>query len=291
MGSSLNSEISSAWDAAQEAAERYGDFVTALMSGIESEISSITSQITSLETRISTISSSSSGSNGIASTDSGASTTVGTTSANTSYTEADLAKAKQNAVSDIVARMRALSAQWFSADASTQQQLSNQALQLGASLAAYGISATRDQNGAWHITSDSLNPSNVGKLLYDCYHTGGIVGGDSSLKQNEVMAVLEKGEAVLDEQKEKALYRIIDFTTVLSEKLGKAIGEIPVIGSMFSSRNELTGLQSAALGNVSGAQTIQITENITCAPQDSVEAHQKISRDVMNEIARQIRKP
>ena len=56
------------------------------------------------------------------------------------------------------------------------------------------------------------------------YHSGGTVSNAGSINDHEVMAVLEKGELVLDKQRKTGLYRIIDFQKTLSEKLGTAIG-------------------------------------------------------------------
>lgn len=53
------------------------------------------------------------------------------------------------------------------------------------------------------------------------YHTGGVVGDAGTIKQNEVMALLQKGETVLDPQKQAALYKLVDFATILQEKIGK----------------------------------------------------------------------
>ena len=114
-GNSLNSEITAAWEAAQEAASRYGDFVTAIMGGIENEIAKITAQIQSLTTQISNLSNSTSGAggNGIGGS---IPNVVGTVNTDTSYSDDDMKQAKRKAVSDVVNQMRALSAQWHTAD-------------------------------------------------------------------------------------------------------------------------------------------------------------------------------
>ena len=51
-GSVFNTEITAAWEAAQAAAQRYGDFVTAIMGGISAEIDSITRQIEELDAKM-----------------------------------------------------------------------------------------------------------------------------------------------------------------------------------------------------------------------------------------------
>ena len=155
-GNSLNSEITAAWEAAQEAASRYGDFVTAIMGGIENEIAKITAQIQSLTTQISNLSNSTSGAggNGIGGS---IPNVVGTVNTDTSYSDDDMKQAKRKAVSDVVNQMRALSAQWHTADKATQKRLEDQALQLGATLASYGVVAHRDDpSGSWYIDNDLL---------------------------------------------------------------------------------------------------------------------------------------
>lgn len=62
------------------------------------------------------------------------------------------------------------------------------------------------------------------------YHDGGVVS-ESNLDKNEVLAILQKGEVVLNEAKQKGLYRIIDFQEELSKRLGTIIRDAPVPGA------------------------------------------------------------
>ena len=55
------------------------------------------------------------------------------------------------------------------------------------------------------------------------YHTGGVVGGNATGKE-EILALLEAGEIVLNDQKQDTVYRIIDFHTKLAERLGVDLG-------------------------------------------------------------------
>lgn len=57
------------------------------------------------------------------------------------------------------------------------------------------------------------------------YHDGGVVS-EANLGKDEALAILQKGEVVLNEQKQESLYRIIDFQEELSKRLGVAIGEL-----------------------------------------------------------------
>lgn len=291
-GNSLNSEITAAWEAAQEAASRYGDFVTAIMGGIESDIAKITAQIQSLTTQISNLSNSTSGAggNGI-----GGSTpnVVGTVNTNTSYSDEDMKQAKRKAVSDVVSQMRALSAQWHTADKATKKRLEDQALQLGATLASYGIVAHRDEpTGAWYIDNDLLNPSNAGKLLYSCYHTGGFVG-DEPLKPNERYVKAENGELMVTSDQQDSLAAQISDIKTATDALSGVVADIPVTPQNLWA-DGMAGSDTGAVHNVTtnnNQPVFHVTETITCVPEKSVESHKKISRDTLVEIARQLRKP
>lgn len=291
-GTSLNSEIQAAWEAAQEAASRYGDFVTAIMGGIENDIAKITAQIQSLTTQISNLSNSTSGAggNGIGGS---IPNVVGTVNTDTSYSDEDMKQAKRKAVSDVVNQMRALSAQWHTADKATQKRLEDQALQLGATLASYGVVAHRDEpTGAWYIDNDLLNPSNVGKMLYNCYHTGGFVG-NAPLKPNERYIKAENGELVLTSDQQDSFAAQVDSFKNMVGAFSKSIADMPITmgglwsGSALASGNSVSNITT----NNSPVEINFGDTTINCVPEKSVEAHQKISRDMLNEIARQFRKP
>lgn len=285
-GNSLNSEITAAWEAAQEAASRYGDFVTAIMGGIENEITKITAQIQSLTTQISNLSTSTSG-NGIGGS---VPNVVGTVNTDTSYSDEDMKQAKQKAVSDVVSQMRALSSQWHTADKATQKRLEDQALRLGSTLASYGVVAHRDDSsGAWYIDNDLLNPSNVGKLLYSCYHTGGFVG-EKPLKPNERYVKAENGELILTSEQQDGLAARIDSLKAMTDVFSKSAMPI-TMGSLWSGSSLAKDSSVSNVTTNNNQPVFHITETITCVPEKSVESHQKISRDTLNEIARQIRKP
>lgn len=124
---------------------------------------------------------------------------------------------KDEIIQAIIAAMKRNSNAWWQADAEMRQYLSDANLVLGARLAKILNANVYRDNGTWYIGN---------RRLFDVYHTGGIAGNKPTLKQDEVMAVLKKGEAVLDENREKELYRVIDFVQVLSDRLGKAINPV-----------------------------------------------------------------
>jgi len=90
------------------------------------------------------------------------------------------------------------------------------------------------------------------------YHTGGIVGEAGSINDDEAMAVLKKGEIVLDDTKKKGLYKIIDFQKVLSEKLATVIGNISLAGNGI--------MQSMGIGASGIERNIGNTQNMVYSP-------------------------
>ena len=57
------------------------------------------------------------------------------------------------------------------------------------------------------------------------YHNGGLVG-DGTMSKKEVLALLENGEVVLDDDKQDSLYEVIDFQNELSKRLGVGLGSL-----------------------------------------------------------------
>lgn len=57
------------------------------------------------------------------------------------------------------------------------------------------------------------------------YHNGGLVG-DGTMSKKEVLALLENGEVVLDDDKQDSLYEVIDFQNELSKRLGVGLGNL-----------------------------------------------------------------
>ena len=129
----------------------------------------------------------------------------------------------------VVSKMKQNSAAWFNANETARAEIDAEQQELARRLGVLlSTSITRDASGTWWIN---------GKKLYDVYHSGGIVGR-GSFKQNEVMALLEKGEAVLDDEKQKAMYKAVDFVSTLAEKVGNAVD----VGRLFG------GVSPAAAG-------------------------------------------
>ena len=258
-GSVLNSEITEAWNNCLAAAQRYGSYVSAL-NNIDADISAA--------------------GNGSSGKGTSNNTIVGATSKPTQSSNEDHIHA-------IIKEMYRNSQEHHTANQDRKNWLSNRNLQLGAMLSQYGVKTHRD-NGTWYMDGSK-------ELLYDkyrryIYHKGGVAGDKPTLKQNEVMAILEKGEPVLDKKKEEGLYRIIDFTTVLSEKFGKAIASMDMshlFGNMRSIEDKLSG----TLNNVAGNQTTSVQFGdvyIYGGSEETAERHREINRQFTNEILKQL---
>ena len=181
-GSDTNEKLTAAWNNASAAVQQYGSYLAAV-AATQSALNAASSSI-------------------------GGGSTIGSMGDYSS----DEAYGQQ--VGSIVKQMKANSAAWHNADAAKRKQLDQANAALAAQLSQIlGRTVVRDDKaGVWYL--DRIG----GTKLYDMYHKGGIVGEPAKLKDNETIAVLEKGEMVLDEQKKQGLYRIVD----AKETFGKA---------------------------------------------------------------------
>lgn len=108
------------------------------------------------------------------------------------------------AVEAIVKQMAINRDAWVAASGNPaeQKRLSEENLRLGNSLANYGLKVVRDEpTGVWYI--DHIG----GEKLFDRYkyHHGGVAGDQPTGSDREILALLERGELVLDERKKNAL--------------------------------------------------------------------------------------
>lgn len=133
--------------------------------------------------------------------------------------------------------MYANSQAWASSSPEKRTAMHEENKALAAQLSRYGINAVTD-GSSWYV--DRIG----GALLYDkyrkyTYHKGGIVGDESTLKQDEVFAKLKKGEAVLTEEQQKPIYEILDFADTMLGKYGALFGAVQstdLIGSKMQAQ-------------------------------------------------------
>lgn len=191
------------------------------------------------------------------------------------------------AMLEIVKKMAANSEKWRQdSDPVNRAVLEGRNRNLEEQLHPFGVySKLNTGDGWWYITRDDMNPEFVGKKLYDCYygvyHTGGIAG-IGPLKNDEVLAKLQKGEVIISNQDKGSLYGLIDFVSKLNNAMdakftSNAVDLMSNVNSMMdNSRNE------------------KITPNgpvitfgdmyITGTNEETVKAHKEINRKFTNEI-------
>lgn len=251
-GDELSSTITTAWENALAAAQRYGSYVNALNS-IGADID--------------------------AANGSGANYVVGETTYDNSSSNEEMIHA-------IIKEMYANSQAHHTASKEEKARLDKRNLTLGAMLGQYGVNAYR-QNGTWYVDGGALLYEKYRKYIY---HTGGIAGDQPTLKQNEILAVLEKGEAVLDAKKEAGLYRIIDFTTALSDKLSKLL-TLTDMSRMFGQMQGDVTKAASAFAPINNTQAPSVSFGdviIYGANEETVEKHREINRQFTNDVIKQL---
>lgn len=251
-GDELSSTITTAWENALAAAQRYGSYVNALNS-IGADIDAANGA----------------GSNYI----------VGETTYDNSSSNEEMIHA-------IIKEMYANSQAHHTASKEEKARLDKRNLTIGAMLGQYGVNAYR-QNGTWYVDGGALLYEKYRKYIY---HTGGIAGDQPTLKQNEILAVLEKGEAVLDAKKEAGLYRIIDFTTALSDKLSKLL-TLTDMSRMFGQMQGDVTKAASAFAPINNTQAPSVSFGdviIYGANEETVEKHREINRQFTNDVIKQL---
>ena len=173
----------------------------------------------------------------------------------------------------IVDQMEKNSAAWFGASEAKQKELNEANLQLSNALRQYGEDPKR-VNGTWYASD--------GTLLYEKYHTGGVVGDASTLRQDEMMAILQKGEIVLDKPKQQSLDSILKVMSAITSGLSASTlpdlsktAQMPVSGV----NREVVTIPRENVTNVTFGDTI-----IKGADGDTVKQHEAVSRRMVNDI-------
>ena len=252
-GDVLNSEITTAWDNCLAAAQRYGSYVSAL-NNIGADIDAA-------------------GQEG---------NTPNTVIGKTTY---DNASTNDEMVHAIIKKMYANSQAYFTANNEQRRAMHQENVDLGARLSQYGIKTVFD-NGYWYV--DKVG----GELLYNkfkkyTYHSGGIAGDAGTLKDNEILAKLEKGEPVLTTQMWDNLTAVFDRISHYSA----AIGDLPLPVRQAVLDDTLKRVGGGTVTNVTNSsQPVEITIGDTIiqgnASLETVEQHTKVSYDMVDQISR-----
>lgn len=219
-GSSLNSEITENWEKAAEAVKKYGSYLAAVNAiekalgntgTDESSTSDVVAngKLTDIDSLVP-----SSGNTGADSSASG----TGSNNSSSGDTESEKSASQ---------KVKVLKGSWYVRTGAGTSYKSLGVAHAGDTFDYAGTTSGKwfkiIYNGkeAWMSTSGSQLIDDVQK-----YHTGGRVGGEGALNDEEVLAILQKNETVLTEKQTSGLYKIIDFQRSLAEKLGHAIGNI-----------------------------------------------------------------
>lgn len=214
------------------------------------------------------------------------STVASSSSGSTTANEVNARKAAE--VSKRVAEMKELAARWHQiSDPDTRASLHAQAAGLAAEIKEYGVEAKYDPNsGAWIIKRDDLNSGNINKDLYSVYHTGGIVGG-GTVRENEQLALLQKGEPVISNSQKQTLFDLIDFMGMMRTKLENA--NFTSIDLVSSSRSKQMAelMAKAPVGNTPSIRFGDVY--IYGGDAETVRKHQEINRAQANEVLKYLK--
>ena len=227
-GNTVQSELISAWNAASGAVQQYGGYLNA--------VAATQAQIAAFDA-----------SSGF--------TTVGTMG---NYDTSGGETMKN--IQKIVAQMKANSNSWSGASSSEKDRLDKENLDLGEKLQKLiGRTVVRGSDGVWYL--DKVGGAQLYSTYpYSTYHTGGIVGDDSTPKQDEMFALLKKREAVFTEPQQETIYRVLKDDETIAGKLG-------IHGGLYRSMNgsgyaELQS-QSAVMRDMQQAQIASGNSHVT----------------------------
>ena len=230
-GSSTESELVSAWNAASQAVQQYGSYLNAV-AATQSQLSAI---------------------------DSSSSTVIGSMGDYDTSGGATMSRVKE-----IVAQMKANSKQHGSEDAAGKLRLNKENLRLGAELQSLiGRTVVRGDDGVWYL--DKVGGAQLyATYPYSTYHTGGIVGDEPTAKQDEMFALLKKREAVFTEPQQETIYRVLKEDETVAGKLGISGLYNNMNGSIYAemqSQNAIKRDAQQAQSTVTGAQQNFSIEN------------------------------
>lgn len=249
-GSDINAKVTQAWQDAQKAMEKYNATYLEVYDRL--------------------------GENGSNSSSNGSNSNIIGDSNKYGTGDADAA-----GIARIVAKMKKNSDTWSANMTAEQKKALNQknADYAGQLNSQYDLGVHYDgHTGVWY--------DKYGNNIYDkylgIYHTGGVVGDASTLRQDEMMAILQKGEIVLDKPKQQSLDSILKVMSAITSGLSASAlpdlskaAQMPVSGV----NREVVTIPRENVTNVTFGDTI-----IKGADGDTVKQHEAVSRRMVNDI-------
>lgn len=246
-GSHLTKELQASWSKALDAAKQYGDYLTAL--------------------------------DAIGS--SGANANKTGTDSNVVGTSQQLSDSDKQDISSIVERMKERSDSWSPNMTKTERDALNKANNDDAQTINTKYKLGFYYNGHTGVWRDK-DGNNIYDKWLKVYHTGGVVGDASTLRQDEMMAILQKGEIVLDKPKQQSLDSILKVMSAITSGLSASAlpdlsktAQMPVSGV----NREVVTIPRENVTNVTFGDTI-----IKGADGDTVKQHEAVSRRMVNDI-------
>lgn len=248
-GSVINDEITSAWNSALAAAQRYGSFVSALKS-LPTDIESAGA--------------------------SGSSLVVGNTFNDASYTN-------DEAIRSLIETMKANAVAWHSATKEQQDYLAQRNEAIAEQLRAFGLDIYKTSGGVWYL-SDGRKLFDV----YS-YHTGGIVGGGTPKENEQFALLKNKewvlNETMVDSLMKKLSFFERAGSTI--SKITDAVAMIyrPGVGNLVQNNP----VAQYALADGGRSVTVSIGDTyINGADESTIRKHQQINKQFMDDLATQL---
>ena len=272
MGSSLNSEITENWLAAAEAVQLYGSYLQAV-NGLKQEQESA----------------SSTGSSNTVAT--GTPTTIPTAPSVPSTPPASerTEPTPSEPEPEPIKKVKVVDGRWnVRTGPSTSKKI------LGVVGEGTVLEYRGQTSGNWYAVryknQDAWINNGGSKLIEELpqYHQGGVAGDKATLKDNEILSVLEEGELVLTDKMKKAAYKLIDFKDYLEKKLGTAIGSVSAPLPQLPALAGVGALGNGGvdIGQMNFSPTIQVEINHSGAmsDKDARQYGKTIADTAMNEL-------
>ncbi len=193
--------------------------------------------------------------------------------------------------------MKTNSEDWHTADAETRKKLADDNYALGKQIEAElkntdpTAVVERDSNGVWYVTTMGKRMKLFDEFAHlDVYHSGGIVGGFGTARQDETFAKLQNGEMVLTGQQQNKLFRVLDDQETIFTKLSAIFSPTSSYAGLLSRMKDAVVGDSSAIGSGDGCDVINVSPNINITVEkmssqmDVAQLSKKISDNTIDSI-------
>ncbi len=138
----------------------------------------------------------------------------------------------------------------------------------------------------------NINTSELNSFLKSVYpgvefpkfHTGGVVGS-ATQQQDEMFALLRRGEIVLTKAQQDTLYHFVDFATALQERLSAAMQHVRTVSlpgaASIANRWSAGG---AAFGDLNAPITVNISHNGSMSDSDAKRYGDMVADTVLDRL-------